>query len=173
MIGLTYPKLENLAMELGIYTAGAWGITIGQLTPKNNFQQWLVSNSATEEDVRDTVIDMVNLIETYAVPFLNKYSDIHEVLFELEEGKRFLPRHYDLPLIYYTLGENENAISYIKQELIRKESRVRRSHEGNPFELKNNDIRETPLDREYNEYKEFAKNLIARIKQQEQTFKQT
>lgn len=166
MIGLSYPKLEDLAMDLGVYYAGAWGVTIGQLTPKNNFQQWLVENSATEEDVRDTVIEMLNLIETYAIPFLDKYSDINEILFELEEGNRFIPRHYDLPLIYYMLGEKENAISYVNQELIRKESKAKRSHEGNSFDPSNNNIRETPLDREYNEYKEFADKLMARIKQE-------
>lgn len=168
MIGLSYPKLEDLAMDLGVYYAGAWGVTIGQLTPKNNFQQWLVENSATEEDVRDTVIDMVNLIEAYAVPFLNKYSDINEILFELEEGNRLVPRYagYNLPLLYYMLGEKENAISYINQELTKKESQAKRSHEGNPFDPSNNNIRETPLDREYNEYKEFADKLMARIKQE-------
>jgi len=167
MIGLSYPKLEDLAMDLGVYYAGAWGVNIGQLTPKNNFQQWLVENSATEEDVRDTVIDMVNLIEAYAVPFLNKYSDINEFLFELEEGSRLVPRNagYNLPLLYYMLGEKENAISYINQELIRKESEAKRSHEDNPFEPNNNNIRETPLDREYNEYKEFAEKLKKRIEQ--------
>lgn len=168
MIGLSYPKLEDLAMDLGVYYAGAWGVTIGQLTPKNNFQQWLVENSATEEDVRDTVIDMVNLIEAYAVPFLNKYSDINEILFELEEGNRLVPRYagYNLPLLYYMLGEKENAISYINQELTKKESQAKRSHEGNPLELPhNNSICETPLDREYNEYKEFVKRFMDRIKQ--------
>ena len=122
----------SLSLDLGVYYAGAWGVTIGQLTPKNNFQQWLVENSATEEDVRDTVIDMVNLIEAYAVPFLNKYSDINEILFELEEGNRLVPRYagYNLPLLYYMLGEKENAISYINQELTKKESQAKRSHEG-------------------------------------------
>ena len=109
---------------------------------------------------------MLNLIETYAIPFLDKYSDINEILFELEEGNRFIPRHYDLPLIYYMLGEKENAISYVNQELIRKESKAKRSHEGNSFDPSNNNIRETPLDREYNEYKEFADKLMARIKQE-------
>ena len=156
-----------MSLDLGVYYAGAWGVTIGQLTPKNNFQQWLVENSATEEDVRDTVIDMVNLIEAYAVPFLNKYSDINEILFELEEGNRLVPRYagYNLPLLHYMLGEKENAISYINQELTKKESQAKRSHEGNSFDPSNNNIRETPLDREYNEYKEFVKRFMDRIKQ--------
>lgn len=166
MVALYYPELQNLGMDLGVYTAGAWGVTIGQLTPKNNFQEWHVENSATEENVRDTIIDMVNLIEAYAVPFLNKYSNINEILFELEEGTRLVPRNagYNLPLLYFLIGEKENAISYINQELIKKESKAERSHEGNPFEPRNNNIiPETPLDREYNEYKEFAKKFLERM----------
>lgn len=166
VVGLSYPEMEDIALDLGVYTAGEWRFTIGHLTPQNNFLQWKINNSAIEEDVRDTVIEMLNLIETYAIPFLDKYSDINEILFELEEGNRFIPRHYDLPLIYYMLGEKENAISYVNQELIRKESKAKRSHEGNSFDPSNNNIRETPLDREYNEYKEFADKLMARIKQE-------
>ena len=85
-----------------------------------------------------------------------------------QKCNRLVPRYagYNLPLLYYMLGEKENAISYINQELTKKESQAKRSHECNPLELPhNNSICETPLDREYNEYKEFVKRFMDRIKQ--------
>lgn len=165
LVVFSYPKMEKLARELEAYVGGAWASNVGYLTPNNNFQQWNVPNSATEDDVRDTVNDMLNLIETYAEPYLNRLSDANALLFELEEGNSLRPRHadYNLPLLYFLMGEKENAISYVNQELIRKESKAKRSHEGNPFDPNNNNIRETPLDREYNEYKEFAEKLMARM----------
>lgn len=168
LVEFSYPKMEKLARELEAYVGGAWTSNVGYLTPNNNFQQWNVPSSATEDDVRETVYDMIRLIETYAIPYLNKLSDMNVLLLELEEGNSLVPRHadYNLPMLYYLIGENENARFYIEQELKKKESRAKRSHEGNSFDPSNNNIRETPLDREYNEYKEFADKLMARIKQE-------
>lgn len=151
MVGLQCLELAKLGMDLGVYTAGVWGVTIGQLTPRNNFQEWHVENSASEEDVRDVVSEMVNLIETYAVPFLDKHSDINEVLYEIEEGNKFFigDRDYNLPLIYYMIGKKDYAISYLISEMERKESECRFS----------------PYGRIYNQYKDFASKLMAHIKQ--------
>ena len=151
MVGLECLELAKLGMDLGVYTAGVWGVTIGQLTPRNNFQEWHVENSASEEDVRDVVSEMVNLIETYAVPFLDKHSDINEVLYEIEEGNNFFigDRDYNLPLIYYMIGKKDYAISYLISEMERKESECRFS----------------PYGRIYNQYKDFASKLMARIEQ--------
>lgn len=151
MVGLECLELAKLGMDLGVYTAGVWGVTIGQLTPRNNFQEWHVENSASEEDVRDVVSEMVNLIETYAVPFLDKHSDINEVLYEIEEGNKFFisNRDYNLPLIYYMIGKKDYAISYLISEMERKESECRFS----------------PYGRIYNQYKDFASKLMARIEQ--------
>ena len=151
MVGLECLELAKLGMDLGVYTAGAWGVTIGQLTPRNNFQEWHVENSASEEDVRDVVSEMVNLIETYAVPFLDKHSDINEVLYEIEEGNNFFisNRDYNLPLIYYMIGKKDYAISCLISEMERKESECRFS----------------PYERIYNQYKDFASKLMAHIKQ--------
>ncbi len=164
--GLAYPELEKMGMDLGVYTAGAWGMNIGYFTPQNSFIEWHVENSASEDDVREVVNDMVNLIKTYAVPFLDKYSDINEILFELEEGTKLVPHHsdYNLPLLYFMIGEKDNAISYMNKELKRKE--LKAFHNEYPIEIQNRiDSHNPAIVREYKEYKDFSSKLLTRMGQ--------
>ena len=102
IIGLYYPEVEKMGMDLDVYTTGAWGMNIGYLTPQKNFKEWRVENSASEDDIREVVNDMVNLIETYAVPFFDRYSEVNELIFELEVGTLLIPHlaDYNLPLLY-------------------------------------------------------------------------
>ena len=166
--GLYYPKLEEMAMELDVYTAGAWGMNIGYLKHKKEFKEWQVENSASEEDVREIVNDMVNHIETYAIPFLSKFSDVNELIFELGVGNLINPHHadYNLPLLYVMTGEKEQAISCLNRELERKKMIVKTSKRDCPIEARNdNNSFIPPVEREYNEYKEFAEKLMKRIEQ--------
>ena len=166
--GLYYPELEKMAMNLDVYTAGAWGMNIGYLTPQKHFKEWRVKKSASEDDVREVVIDMTNYIGRYAVTFLNKYSDINELIFELGVGNLIIPHHadYNLPLLYVMTGEKEQAISYLYRELERKEMIVKKSKRDCPVEAQNdNSSFISPVEKEYNEYKEFADKLLKRIGQ--------
>lgn len=165
LVDFSYPEMVKLTRELGAYVGGAWTSNVGYLTPNNNFQQWVVPNSATEDDVSETVNDMIRLIETYAIPYLNKLSDVNALLLELEEGNSLVPRHadYNLPMLYYLIGDKDSAILYLNREVERKESIARRSHIPNPLEKQEKSNIETAEDREYIMYEDFCKKLLARM----------
>lgn len=157
--------MEKLARELEAYVGGAWTSNVGYLTPNNNFQQWNVPNTATEDDVKDTVHDMIRLIEIYALPYLNKLSDVNALLLEIEEGNSLVPRHadYNLPMLYYLIGDKDSSITYLNREMERKESIARKSHIQNPLDKQEKSNKETAEDREYIMYKEFAKKFMERM----------
>ena len=168
IIGLYYPEVEKMGMDLDVYTTGAWGLNIGYLTPQKIFKEWRVENSASEDDIREVVNDMVNLIETYAVPFFDRYFDVNELIFELEVGTLLIPHHadYNLPLLYLLNGEKGNAISVLDRELKRKELIFKNSNKDClPEAQDNNNSYVSPTEREYKAYKEFAEKLSARIEQ--------
>ena len=168
LIGFYYPEVENMGHEIGIYGAGAWGTNIGYLTPDNSFKTWLVDNSAPESILNGVAAEMVHSIETYAMPFLNKYSEINELIYGLKEGNRLISfnSNHNLPLLYVMTGEKEQAISYLNRELERKEMIVKKSKRDCPVEAQNdNNSFISPVEREYNEYKEFAEKLMKRIEQ--------
>ena len=97
---------------------------------------------------------------------MDKYSDINEILFELEEGTKLVPHHsdYNLPLLYFMIGEKDNAISYMNKELKRKE--LKAFHNEYPIEIQNRIDSHNPATvREYKEYKDFSSKLLTRMGQ--------
>ena len=164
IVGLSFTELEQMAMSMGVYSAGGWGKNVGQLMPENSFKEWHVENSSTEEDVQDVVTEMLSFIETYAIPFFDKLSDINKLIYELEEGNSLVPRHadYNLPLLYDIVGDKECAIRYVNQELERKESKWRMSILRDALE-QNNFSNMSSAEREYRAYKDFAGQFFRRI----------
>lgn len=168
LVGFCYPEVEKMGNETGIYGAGAWGTNIGYLTPDNSFKTWLVDNSASEDILNGVADEMARFIETYAMPFLNKYSDINELIYGLEKGDRLISFNYphNLPLLYLLNGEKEDAISFLDRELKRKEIIFRNSNKDCPPEAQDNNNSYVPqAERVYKAYKEFAEKLSARIEQ--------
>lgn len=166
IVGLFFTELEQLAMSMGVFSAGGWGKNIGQLMPENNFKEWHVENSATEEDVQDIITEMLSLIETYAIPFLDKFSDINKLIYEIEEGNSLVPRHadYNLPLLYDIVGDRECAIRYINQELERKNHKAKISNLKTSIEQENKSKNYiSPAEREYNSYKDFSNKFLKHI----------
>ena len=167
LVSIRNSLMEKIGHDTEVYFVGGWSVNIGYLTPCENYKEWFVENSAPNDVRQEIIDDIISNIETYAIPFLNKYSDIKELIHGIEEGNRFLSFHsgYKLPILYYLNGEYDLAISYMNEELKRKSRKAAKVEDDYPFELLKRDERSnTPQQREYDDYKEFVdkvKSLIA------------
>ena len=167
LVSIRNSQMEKIGHDTEVYFVGGWSVNIGYLTPCENYKEWFVENSAPNDVRQEIIDDIISNIETYAIPFLNKYSDIKELIHGIEEGNRFLSFHsgYKLPILYYLNGEYDFAISYMNEELKRKSRKAAKVEDDYPFELLKRDERSnTPQQREYDDYKEFVdkvKSLIA------------
>ena len=112
-----------------------------------------------------SINDIVNHIETYAIPFLNKYSNIKNFIHGIEEGDGVVSfySNYNLPILYLLNGEKDLACSYIQRELARKETISKKAYDDYPFPEM---IKEEPSSSEYRDFKiyqEFARKFLERI----------
>jgi hypothetical protein len=77
--------------------------------------------------VNDDNIDVVNLelidvIKSYGLPFIEKYQNPDELLKCVEERKYILTENmdYDLPILYYLNGDKQKGLHYIEEGIERK-----------------------------------------------------
>ena len=167
LVSIRNSQMEKIGHDTEVYFGGGWSVNIGYLTPCENYKEWFVENSASDNVRNEIIADMISDIETYAIPFLNKYSDIKELIHGIEEGNRFLSfqSEYKLPILYYLNGECDLAILYMNEALKRKSTKAAKVDDDYPRELlEKNERNNTPQQREYDDYKEFVdkvKSLIA------------
>lgn len=167
LVSIRNSLMEKIGHDTEVYFVGGWSVNIGYLTPCENYKEWFVENSAPNDVRNEIIADMISDIETYAIPFLNKYSDIKELIHGIEEGNRFLSfqSEYKLPILYYLNGEYDLTVAHMNEELKRKSMKAAKVEDDYPFELLKRDERSnTPQQREYDDYKEFVdkvKSLIA------------
>ena len=167
LVSIRNSQMEKIGHDTEVYFVGGWSVNIGYLTPCENYKEWFVENSAPNDVRQEIIDDVISNIETYAIPFLNKYSDIKELIHGIEEGNRFLSfqSEYKLPILYFLNGECDLAIAYMNEALKRKSTKAAKVEDDYPRELLKRDERSnTPQQREYDDYKEFVdkvKSLIA------------
>jgi hypothetical protein len=167
LVSIRNSLMEKIGHDTEVYFGGGWSVNIGYLTPCENYKEWFVENSAPNDVRQEIIDDIISNIETYAIPFLNKYSDIKELIHGIEEGNRFLSfqSEYKLPILYFLNGECDLAIAYMNEALKRKSTKAAKVEDDYPRELLKRDERSnTPQQREYDDYKEFVdkvKSLIA------------
>lgn len=167
LVSIRNSQMEKIGHDTEVYFVGGWSVNIGYLTPCENYKEWFVENSAPNDVRQEIIDDIISNIETYAIPFLNKYSDIKELIHGIEEGNRFLSfqSEYKLPILYYLNGEYDLTVAHMNEELKRKSMKAAKVDDDYPYELLEKDERiNTPQQREYDDYKEFVdkvKSLIA------------
>ena len=159
-------QMEKIGHDTEVYFVGGWSVNIGYLTPCENYKEWFVENSAPNDVRQEIIDDVISNIETYAIPFLNKYSDIKELIHGIEEGNRFLSfqSEYKLPILYFLNGECDLAIAYMNEALKRKSTKAAKVDDDYPRELlEKNERNNTPQQRELDNYKEFVDKVKALI----------
>lgn len=166
LVSIRNSQMEKIGHDTEIYFGGGWSINIGYLTPYVKFKEWYIENSASDNVRNEIIADMISDIETYAIPFLNKYSDIKELIHGIEEGNRFLSfqSEYKLPILYYLNGEYDLAVAHMNEELKRKSMKAAKVDDDYPYELLEKDERiNTPQQRELENYKAFVDKVKALI----------
>ena len=156
-------KIEN---DIEACFPGGWSVNIGYLMPCEQYKEWRVENSAPNDVCQEIIDDIIDNIETCAIPFLNKYSDIKKLIHSIEEGNRLLSFHsdYKLPILYYLNGECDLAILYMNEALKRKSTKAAKVDDDYPHELlEKNERSNTPQQRELDNYKEFVDKVKALI----------
>ena len=166
LVSIRNSQMEKIGHDTEVYFVGGWSVNIGYLTPCENYKEWFVENSAPNDVRQEIIDDIISNIETYAIPFLNKYSDIKELIHGIEEGNRFLSfqSEYKLPILYYLYGEYDLAVAYMNEALKRKSTKAAKVDDDYPRELlEKNERNNTPQQRELDNYKEFVDKVKALI----------
>lgn len=166
LVSIRNSQMEKIGHDTEVYFVGGWSVNIGYLTPCENYKEWFVENSAPNDVRQEIIDDIISNIETYAIPFLNKYSDIKELIHGIEEGNRFLSfqSEYKLPILYYLNGEYDLTVAHMNEELKRKSMKAAKVEDYYPFELLKRDERSnTPQQRELENYKAFVDKVKALI----------
>ena len=166
LVSIRNSQMEKIGHDTEVYFVGGWSVNIGYLTPCENYKEWFVENSAPNDVRQEIIDDIISNIETYAIPFLNKYSDIKELIHGIEEGNRFLSfqSEYKLPILYYLNGEYDLTVAHMNEELKRKSMKAAKVDDDYPYELLEKDERiNTPQQRELENYKAFVDKVKALI----------
>ncbi len=166
LVSIRNSLMEKIGHDTEVYFVGGWSVNIGYLMPCEQYKEWRVENSAPNDVCQEIIDDIIGNIETYAIPFLNKYSDIKELIHGIEEGNRFLSfqSEYKLPILYYLNGECDLAVAYMNEALKRKSTKAAKVDDDYPRELlEKNERNNTPQQRELDNYKEFVDKVKALI----------
>ena len=167
---VSYPQIQKLGEELGAISAGSIGTNIGYITPDKAYKTWDIDASMPNIDelMNNVACDMFNDIEKYAIPFMERFSSIQELINEIEKGNQLVAigSDYQLPILYFLNSEKDLALSYLKRELERKEAASHRYYNDYPFADEMDDKSSSSNDRFLKEYQTFAKKFFDMLDQE-------
>jgi hypothetical protein len=110
-IALLFDQIERLRASIDNREQDPDQLTFGyplylvMANPKKD-NTWELGLTA---DNRVVVLDLLVAIETYAVPFLNKFTDLASLRRYVDEGHSFPNMSYVLPMTHYAMGNVANA----------------------------------------------------------------
>ena len=128
---INYPKAIEMGKSLGVYVGGAEE-QIGYRIPQRKFfwqkpvfamKVWCVSSDDSEKQFIKTMMQIVDSIRKYIVPFMDKFTTMRSFVDALETGQMI--SNYDRklpPILYRLLGEEEKAQAYNKKMLAKYSS---------------------------------------------------
>jgi len=127
---LDFPIIEKFAKVLGVDYTPMINNVFFLIPGQTSFKDWRVDVSDNEDFINKTVNDICQEVEKYAVPFLDKYSDL-DVLLDAMEKEQISPDSYDyvrFPAIAYCmLGNYDKAIEQLhkkKQYILNKKDKI-------------------------------------------------
>lgn len=122
-IHLVYPKIKEIIDALGVLVFAGFGMEIGYLMPENRYYEWRIAESDSNSYVEEVVEDMISKIRRYVIPFIDKYSSLHQILKGIENSElRFISNEkYLIPILHYIEGDRDYAIQYVRQSFEKME----------------------------------------------------
>lgn len=90
---------------------------LGSLLPEKRFLFWDISNEAPEEEDVPKILDMINQVKHYAVPYVEQFSTEEGIIRGIigkTYGNGLLGGKYLCPYYLFLKGYNREAIKYIE-----------------------------------------------------------
>ena len=94
------------------YVGGTIGTTIRYIMPEKTFIEWKFSKF---DDFTSEANNMIDAIVKYGFPYLEKYSKIENIIYDLEIGEYKDIRGIKLPILHYINGNTQRAFECIDQ----------------------------------------------------------
>ena len=161
-IGVSYPKVIEIGKRLECFTVGSVGTNIGYLTPEKAYKTWRVADAMSEDGLQNIVNDIYKSIVDFAIPYLDKYSVIRNLIGGMEGGvlNNQIDELYNMPIFYYLAGEKNNALNYMSHRLKTMEQKIVRemSEKTNLYKMHGTQVEVD--DRFYRQYKQFCNSFI-------------
>lgn len=126
VVGIHNKKIEEIyCMLTGADTIktcrGTISISIGYLIPPDyRYKEWRIFDN---DNKNPTITDLIENITAFGIPFMKHYKAPGEMLKCLEERKYIVDASYHLPIMYYVLGNKEQALNYIEINKNKKKDR--------------------------------------------------
>ena len=117
---IDFKEIDKTCQNIGVLIGG-FGIPIYILCNEKYYKDWRVANEDSEKYVKKVIDDMADVVKRYAIPFLDKYPTIQDVIKGIEEKKinRYLDERRLTPILYLLNGEKARAIDYVNETLQR------------------------------------------------------
>lgn len=110
---IDFPVVKKIEKEAGVLTSG-FGRGLGYLGPNPVYKEWRLADIATEEEITEVIDEVVGLIE-YAMPVIDRYSTIKNVIIDMEDNKLKFGMNAKVlsPVLYLADGQPEMACKYV------------------------------------------------------------
>ena len=110
---IDFPIVKKIEKEAGVLTSG-FGRGLGYLGPNPVYKEWRLADIATEEEITKVIDEVVGLIE-YAMPVIDRYSTIKNVIIDMEDNKLKFGMNAKVlsPVLYLADGQPEMACKYV------------------------------------------------------------
>lgn len=161
-LSIEYQNVQEIIDNLDV-VIGGFGINLGYLLPEYSFKEWKIAETSSDEYISFIVSDMYDNIANFAIPYFERYSEIKNVIEDIEGGvlnNQIDSSHY-LPILYLLTGEKDLVIPYLQKELNRREYLMNKGCDDDyPFSLSNKTKDySTHESRVYKEYKSFVDKI--------------
>lgn len=162
-LSIEYQKVQEIVDKMNV-VIGGFGINLGYLLPEFSFKEWKVTETSSDEYISFVVGDMYTNIVNFAIPYFERYSEIRNVIEDIEKGvlKNQIDSSHYLPILYLLNGDKDLVVPYLQKELNRREYLKNKvCGDDYPFPLFNN-VKDcsTSESRIYNEYKSFVDKIM-------------
>ncbi|MBC8592359.1 hypothetical protein H8744_03700 [Oscillospiraceae bacterium N12] len=165
-VSLTYPTIDKIATQLH-EIMGNIGVNVGYLMPEKSFKEWRLVLDCPDECLHQILNNIMFTVEQYAIPFLDKYSNIEELIVGLENGElRCTDDIKDryLPILYYLLGNNHNALLLVDEAIKRRSAEFLIDEYKIIQEIHNANKMQIPQNKALDSYIPFAEEFKCMLK---------
>lgn len=122
--GISYKEVDKIMKDMGTIIVNGTGCNIATFCPfQTPYMEWRVADNDSDEHVTTVIQEIVHLVKDYAIPVLDRYSDIGNVLYDYENKtvhRGFFFHNQCITLLYYIAGNLNKAIAFLEETIERR-----------------------------------------------------